>query len=174
MVLVFSVVLQGCLYKTSDNEHSPYFSISPGAEIILHKQVEIPRHQVAIYVQNGELKTYRDTNKYQPNCKFEVYTMSDQPRVVEADVFKVKRVVDEIETAKSGAKQQFASLQLSMLLDHSVVFNYATMMYLESEKQLDVYRMTCQHWEDIRDDQYLSVAEIRAAMGKVFSLNLAD
>ena len=54
------------------------------------------------------------------------------------------------------------------------VFNYATMLYLHSERQNDVYRMTCQHWEEIRDGRYLSVAQMRKAMGEIFTLLIKD
>jgi len=52
------------------------------------------------------------------------------------------------------------------------MFNYATLMYLNSEKQKDVYRITCQHWEDVMDDRHLTIKQMRQAMGDVFTLNL--
>jgi hypothetical protein len=58
------------------------------------------------------------------------------------------------------------------MLDRSYVFNYATLMYLNSDKQKDVYRLTCQHWEDVMDDRHLTISQMRGAMGDVFTLEI--
>ena len=138
----------------------------------LNRDVTIKRNEVAVYVQEGELLDYNGVDWYQPNCKFEIYTISDQPRQVAADSFRITRVVDEIESSSVVSTTRYAALNMASLLDHSQVFNYATMMYLKSDAQPDVYRMTCQHWEDIVDDRYLSIEQMRQAMGEVFSLEV--
>jgi hypothetical protein len=124
-------------------------------------------------VQNGELMSYDAVDKYKPNCKFEIYTMSEQSRTVEPDTFEIIKVVDEVESSSIQMRTQLAmrgNAYAFGMLDRSYVFNYATMMYLRSEKQKDVYRMTCQHWEDVKDDRYLTVTQMRAAMGEIFTL----
>ena len=47
-------------------------------------------------------------------------------------------------------------------------------MYLRSDKQKDVYRLTCQHWESVLDDKHLSIKQMRDAMGVVFTLNIKE
>ena len=90
-----------------------------------------------------------------------------------ADDFKIVKVQDEIESSSIQEKTQLAARGGAFMfgmLDRSNVFNYATMMHLSSERQKDVYRMTCQHWEDIRDDRHLTITQMRKAMGEVFTL----
>lgn len=177
MVLVL-VVSSACnsVYETKD-ENSYYYAVPVGSSIVLNQEVTISGDQVATYVQNGELMSYDAVNKYYPNCKFEIYTMSEQPRTVEPDAFEIIKVVDEIESSSIKKSIQLAvrgNAYAFGMLDRSHVFNYATMMYLKSEKQKDVYRMTCQHWEDMRDDRYLTVAQMRQAMGDVFTLEIKE
>jgi len=172
------VVLSACssVYETKD-ENSYYYAVPVGSSIVLNQEVTISGDQVATYVQNGELMSYDAVNKYYPNCKFEIYTMSEQPRTVERDNFEIIKVVDEIESSSILKNTQLAvrgNAYVFGMLDRSYVFNYATMMYLKSEKQKDVYRMTCQHWEDVRDDRYLTVVQMRKAMGDVFTLEIKE
>ena len=176
---VFSILimLSACSLNETSDESSYYHSVAVGSSIVLHQPVLIGADQVATYVQNGELMSYDAVNKYQPNCKFEIYTMSEQSRTVEPDTFEIIRVVDEIESSSISKSTQVAlrgDAFMLGLLDMSYVFNYATMMYLKSDKQQDVYRMTCQHWEDIRDDRHLTIEQMRQAMGEVFTLKLKE
>ena len=168
-------VLAACSTNDSKNETSYYYAVPVGSSIVLHQHVSISGDQVATYVQNGELMPYDSVNKYLPNCKFELYTMSEQSRTVDPDTFDITRVVDEIESSSLSKDIHVAlhgdALMLGML-DRSYMFNYATMMYLKSENQKDVYRMTCQHWEDLRDDRHLTIEQMRQAMGEIFTLNI--
>jgi len=166
-------LLVGCNANVVKDEDSVFYAVAVGSTLVLNQQVDIRGDQVAIYVQNGELKQYNEVNFYLPNCKFEIYTISEQPRTVAPDSFKIVKVVDDIESSSLQKELRVAALGRAFFasgFDRSYVFNYATLMYLNSDKQKDVYRMTCQHWEDIVDDRHLSITQMRAAMGDVFTL----
>jgi hypothetical protein len=173
-------VLSACAINQEKDEDSPFYSVPAGSLLVLNQDLVIAAGQVATYVQNGELMTYEQVDKYQPNCKFEVYAISEQPRTVKADTFEIIKVVDDIESSSIHHGSRLASLDegyrginiASGMLDHSLVFNYATFMYLSSATQKDVYRITCQHWEAVREDRYLSISQMRQAMGNVFTLNI--
>ncbi len=101
--------------------------------------------------------------------------MSEQARTVSQDRFEIIKVVDDIESSAIQKSTRLAALDDAItfgMLDKSYVFNYATLMYLRSEQQKDVYRMTCQHWEDVMDDRHLSVTQMRQAMGDIFTLEI--
>ena len=170
-------LLSACGVTDSKDEASYYFAVPVNSSIRLNQAVVIQGGQVATYVQEGELMSYDEVDKYQPNCKFEIYTMSEQSRTVQPDTFEITKVVDEIESSSIVKDIHLADASNAYAfgpLDRSYVYNYATMMYLRSEKQKDVYRMTCQHWEDMLDDRYLTVAQMRTAMGEVFTLLLKN
>ena len=174
LVIVF---LAGCTVNDTKDEDSVFYAVPVGSVLVLNQQVDIRGDQVAVYLQNGELMQYREVNFYMPNCKFEIYTMSEQARTVSQDRFEIVKVVDDIESSALQKSTRLAALDDAVtygLLDKSYVFNYATLMYLQSEQQKDVYRMTCQHWEDVMDDRHLSVTQMRQAMGDVFKLEIKD
>ena len=167
------MVLSACSVNDSKDESSVFFVVPTGSTIVLNREVTISGDQVAVYAQDGRLMSYHEVNKYNPNCKFEIYTMSEQPRTVKPDTFEIIKVVDDIESSSLQKSTRLAVQGDTLVLgwlDRSYMFNYATMMYLRSAKQKDVYRMTCQHWEDLRDDRYLTVAQMREAMGEIFTL----
>lgn len=179
-IFLVLLLLSACGSDHVKDENSAFYSVPVGSQLVLNQDVTIDADQVAIYVQNGQLLSYDDVDKYQPNCKFEVYKISSSPRTVLADSFEIIKVEDNIESSSIQDKTRLASLHdrkwginISMGgLDHSEVFNYATIMYLSSASQKDVYRMTCQYWESVLVDRYLSIAQMRMAMGEIFTLKI--
>jgi hypothetical protein len=175
-------VLSACGINDTKDEDSTFYAVPVGSSLTLNRTITIPGDQVAIYLQNGEILRYKDVNKYAPNCKFEVYKISERPRTVQADTFKIIKVEDDIESSSLQNGMQYAAFggragegNASVgLLDQSEMFNYATFMYLSSATQKDVYRMICQHWESVMDDRHLSISQMRTAMGEVFTLKIKD
>ncbi|VAW53520.1 hypothetical protein MNBD_GAMMA06-736 [hydrothermal vent metagenome] len=175
LVAALSAALAACSASNIKNENSVFYAVPVGSTLQLNQQLEIQGEQVAVYAQKGALKQYNEVDFYVPNCKFEIYTMNEQPRTVEQDIFEIIKVVDDIESSALQKNTKLAVLEGGVtlgILDRSSVFNYATLMYLKSEKQKDVYRMTCQHWEDIMDDRHLSIQQMRDAMGEIFTLEV--
>jgi len=175
--IVLIVSLSACSINDIKDENSVFYAVPVGSTLTLNQQVNIRGDQVAVYVQNGELMQYGEVNFYLPNCKFEIYTMSEQPRTVQADIFEIIKVEDDIESSSLQKSTRLAVLDNALafaMLDRSYVFNYATLMYLNSEKQKDVYRITCQHWEDVMDDRHLTIKQMRQAMGDVFTLKIKE
>ncbi len=175
-IFTLLLLLAACGTNKVKDEGSPFYAVPVGSVLTLHKTLTIGGGQVAIYVQRGEVLQERNVDKYRPNCKFEIYAMSEQPRSVQKDNFEIVKVVDEIETAsiQSGIRLAALGPVASMALDASEVFNFATLLYLNSEQQKDVYRLTCQHWDMVVDGQHLSIEEMRSAMGDVFTLKIKE
>ncbi len=190
-LVMLAAGLSACEMAQVKDESSPFYSVPAGSILHLNQEVTIPPDQVAVYVQEGELRNKRLLDFYRPNCKFEVYKISEQARIVRADEFHITRVVDEIETAMLREPVELAvndgdylpdglvagqgtvyPLQVLAFagLDQSEVYSYSTVMYLSSDSQPDVFRLSCQHWESILDDRFLSIEQMRAALGKVFTL----
>ena len=175
--LMVIMLLTACGINTTKDEGSVYYAVPVGSTLTLNQDITISGNQVAIFVQNGELLRYREVDFYSPNCKFELYTISDQPRTVNQDSFKITKVVDEIDTAEVAKSTYLAALDGGMTLsyiDTSYMFNYATVMSLQSEQQTNVFRIACQHWEDLMDSEHLTVAQMRQAMGDVFTLEIKE
>ena len=58
--------------------------------------------------------------------------------------------------------------------DGPVHLTYSTTMYLESRIQPDVFRMECKRWDWPADGKFLSINEMRQALGDYFTLTLAE
>ena len=177
---ILAVFLAACTVEPIKDESSVYYAVPVGSRLTLHQTITIEGDRVAVYVQDGELMPYNKIYKGRPNCKFEVYKMSELPRTVMPDVFEITRVVDELEVTSLRRSEPLALLDeaaggrplMVAMLSFTEVVSYATMMTLASEKQKDVYRLTCQYWGDELEDKYLSIADMRMAMGDIFSLEI--
>lgn len=182
VLATYIACISACFVDHVKDENSVFYAVAVGSSLVLNQAITIPGGQVAIYLQAGEILPYGNVDKYRPNCKFEIYTISEKPRGVQADSFQIIKVEDDIESSSMQNNTQLASVDNILarnnhafgVLDHSEVFNYATLMYLRSDKQKDVYRLTCQHWESILDDKHLSIKQMRDAMGAVFALNIKE
>ena len=175
LIVLLGVLPVSCVHESGRDESSHFYSVKPESRLVLNRALTIPPNQVSVYVQNGKVKSQPEVDFYYPNCKFELYSISEQQRRVEPDTFRVSRVVDERNEVLLGnltyAVMGDAGLSMG---DAPQVYNYTTVMYLESVMQPDVFRITCQYWEDVLVDKYLSIEQMRQAMGGVFTLELSD
>ena len=161
-------LLAGCAAGPFD-EQSRFSSVPVGSELVLNQAIAIAPDRVAVYMQDGRLMAYSALNHYQPHCKFEIYTMAETTRQLQPDRFEITRVVDNMEMT---SLRPSAMAGLVTALDGPDIVTYATYIYLSSEQQPDVFRMSCMHWEDLSVRRYLSISEMRRAMGTLFSLQI--
>ncbi len=154
------------------NEGSQYFSVAPGSTFTLSTEITIQPHQTSVYLQNGRVERYGNIDIFRPHCKFELYTISEQARTVKPDTFVVTRIVDRREDVSTGWPL-YAGLELAT--DGGPMHKtYSTAMYLESQLQPEVYRMDCMQWDWINVGEYVSVSQMRQALGDYFTLTLAE
>jgi len=182
-LIAFTILLStGCQKNMVVDETSPYSSVPTGSTLILNKPINIQPEQVAAFVQHGDIVQAGRFDIYRPNCKFELFKISTQSRTVQPGKFAITQVVDEMETVQrskpvflamnSHSQSEPVSWGMMLGASENEMYNYATAMYLSSETQPDVYRMTCKHWESIIDDNYLSIKQMREAMGEWFTLRI--
>ena len=98
----------------------------------------------------------------------------DSPFYSVPDSFVVTKIVDQSEDVATGWPT-FAALGMGIVFgDGPVHLTFSTTMYLESKVQPDVYRLTCQRWDWPNIGEYLSINEMRQALGDYFTLILAE
>lgn len=154
------------------DENSQFFSVSPGSTFTLNREITIQPDNTSVYLQNGKIEPVSNIDFYKPHCKFELYTISEESRVVNPDTFVVTRIVDQIEDV-SISWPTHAALGMAFA-DGPVHLTYLTTMYLESKIQPDVFRMNCKRWDWPATGEYLSINEMRQSLGDYFTLTLAD
>lgn len=171
--LIITVPLAACYdANVVKDTSSQFYSVTIGSTFTLNKQITILPDMTSTYLQYGKTGRSRDIDFYYPNCKFELYTISESERTVQPDSFVVTKIIDQAEDASLNGIH-YASMAL-VRSDGPVFLNYLTMMYLKSEKQPDVYRITCQNWDEVPRGKYLSIDQMRQALGDVFTLTLAE
>ncbi len=154
------------------DEDSQFYSVSVGSTFTLNREITIQPDQTSVYLQFGKIELVKNIDFYKPHCKFELYTISEQARLVKPDTFVVTRIVDQKENVATKATA-YAGLEMTHV-DGPLILTFLTAMYLESRMQPDVYRMTCKRWDWPVLGEYLSINEMRQALGDYFTLTLAE
>lgn len=175
LVLVLAV-LSGCQIVPERSENSPYYPVPVGSKLVLNEPLTFPAGDVSLYVQ-GKPLSYFGANKYYAYCKFELWTRLDKARTIQPDTFTITRVSRESRYTRRQTPSTMTAAYRTVSRDDSGGVGYETtswVMYLHSDKQPDVYRITCEHWQEPIEARPLSIAEMRTAFGDVFTLELAQ
>ena len=175
-VVLMSVAVLGCQSAPGSypgREDVPaYYAIPVGSELALHQSITVPGSKVSVYIQDGKLLTTGDRDQYRPNCKLELYTMSAQPRTVKPDTFRITRLTMEDDASfGAGFASPLGGTGLGVGGSPSMA-EFATVMDVRSERQPDVTRLSCQHWEDPVVAEHLRLGQIRQALGKLMTLTI--
>lgn len=165
------MLLSACERSMVRDESSPLYSIPAGSTLVLNTSLTIAPDHVSVYFQDGSQLDEQLLERYRPYCKFEIRTMQEYARQVQADSFLIESVYDSIEQVSLDGVRYARLWHAS---DMPAVYTYTTYLELVSPRQPDVLRMSCMHWESVLDDNFLSIEQMRRAMGDVFTLELAD
>lgn len=176
------LVLAACQTSYGDNENSPYFVPAPGTRLILNQPLTIPPDQVAVWLQDGRVLASETVRSYYPHCKLELRQRLPQPQRVEPDEFMVTRVarslLHSVRAPGPAAEGAFVAVGFGFGLAGSTrVETFVTRLDLGSARQPEVLRMTCGQWgyrEDPYNGRYVTIGEVRRALGDIFTLRLAE
>ena len=141
-----------------------------GSLLILNKDVTIPANHARVIIQNGRILSRRDVDQYYPFCEFEILTLSESDQVIHPDQFKIHKLDKRMDT--SSQPVMYASLADSQFDRPLIAYN--TVMYLSSDKQPDVYRMSCMYWTDDSMATHLTQNQINATLGDIFQFVIND
>jgi len=173
MVVLFAVLLSACdNSQVLRDEDSQFFSVPLGSTFTLNREITIQPDQTSVYLQNGKIELVANVDFYRPHCKFELFTISDQARTVKPDTFVVTRIVDRREDV-STQWPLYAGLGMARG-DGPIHLTFSTTMSLESKIQPDVFRMNCKQWDWPSIGEFVSINQMRQALGDYFTLTLAE
>ena len=178
ILLATSVLLSACQTAYVGNENSPYYTIPVGSTLTLNQNAVIPPNLAGFLLQNGQIQTQSQINQYYPYCKFEVLKIRDDPQPIQADTFSIVKVVQQIDHSVDAGQTKLAGLSIGIGIGisngGSSVQTYATRLNLRSEKQPEVFRLSCGLWDYPEKGKHLTINEIRKTLGNVFTLQLAS
>lgn len=169
--LVVALLLTACAAPRPDPD-SPYYALPEDSTVVLEQPVTLPSPGVSVWIQDGKVGTGRD--RYQPACKLEMRTRPDQGRTVEPDTFRVTRVSRS--QMQVGLDTGLRRVVLGDRDDGPTAFEMETHIYLESERQPEVYRLVCAHWDggvgSADFPEHLTINQIRGTLQGIFRLEL--
>ena len=151
---------------------SPWFVIPVNSVITLRQPLTIPPEQAGVYMQYGEVKPENDVDMYYANCRLEVRDVKSVRQTVEPDKFTVYRV--QLFEDYSARPLRFAAAAGFFLLgDGPTPQDYATIMYLRSDRQPFVRQLVCKHLEDpALFPEHLTVKQMQAALGDIMTIEI--
>ena len=153
-------------------ENSPYHAIRAGSTLTLNREITFPADIVSVFIFNGQIVPRSTIDVYKPHCKFELYDMKPQPQTIQPDTFTIQKSVYFDAMYNPGRLHQTNFVLNRYTTGGPSYQPYTTYMYLQSDKQQNVYRLSCLHWEDPVDARYLTVAQIRQVLGDLMTLKL--
>jgi hypothetical protein len=176
LAMFLVLLLAGCSQQYMVNDDLDYaYNLPPvGSTLVVKKPITVPAGEVRVFLQRGELFKKSDFDRYQPSCSLELRKLADVAREIEPDSFivtKVQRLVQEVvqstATAPGLMKAAFDEGGKPM-----VVHGYH--LWLGSDKQPDVMRMTCRgYFDDLSKADPPSLNDVAKSLGDYAELKLA-
>ena len=179
--------LAACATAPGPYQDLAYQRVQPGSRLTLNVPLQIPAGQAHVDIQAT------GSGESDPYCVFEVSGVFESPQMVEPDTFDIYQVGRSISPSNYWGLQgpvMLASVGIGIGIGTgyggwlagpddsapSQIF-YKTRFWLRSAKQPNVMKMTCM-WDQMTASgaafaRHLTVPEIRAALGKTFTLTLA-
>jgi hypothetical protein len=136
-----------------DDVNSQFFDIRPGSQLILHQDVSIASGRAHASFQHGNVVSGLDN--YAVGCVLDVRDLG--PGSVSAGTFTIKR---------AESSQEWIS--------RPNIMKFYRVMYLQSDSQPGVLRLTCQDWDGPLMGDDISVPEMREALGGIFSFEFVQ
>jgi hypothetical protein len=177
-------ILAACSTALVTDPNARNYVPSPGSKVTVKQRLEIAGGQTRVFLQDGKLlpKASR-LDEYVVNCSFEINTLAETPRYLEAGVYTVtrswreeKQIVQHKPAPLRLATAKPINLQLSDSGQegHTMTFEEIRMR-LESERPSDIRELACR---GSLDDPSLVVpptlAEIRRALGNYASISVPE
>jgi hypothetical protein len=171
LAMLATLVLSACATRTTDPD-SPYYLPPEGSTAVLEQPITLPSPGVSVWIQDGRVSTGRD--RYRPACKLEMWNRADQSRTVQPDTFRVTRVGRrQMQVARDTGLRRVGFGRRD---NGPTAFEMETHLYLESERQPDVYRLVCTHWSGgvgtANFPEHVTINQIRGTLGGIFRLEL--
>jgi hypothetical protein len=148
---VMALLLAGCgvLQAQKNDINSEFYKVPAGSKLILNRPLDIPAGRAHVVIQPG--RSGAGTNQYAVNCQLEVRTLG--PGSVQPDTFDISWA----ENTREWVSQPN-------------IMRFYRVLHLKSAVQPDVLQLMCQDWDGPLLGKYVSIPEMRAALGDVITL----
>lgn len=188
-LILASLGLAACVNPASYGPDSPYYTYPSGGRFILNQPLDVEADSATVRLQYGRVVARNGVQEVHPYCIFEINTVRDRAQLIQPDSFDILGVRLSISTIAASPEPYRvipAGFGGSIGYDGYAGFGfdrrpshiyYKTEFTIRSARQPDVRAMTCQSNQMAPGNpimRYLTVDEIRQALGSIFSLNLSS
>jgi hypothetical protein len=174
--ILIAALLVGCRpVEVREDAAGTWTAIPPGSTLTLSRPVQIPQDRARIFFLGGQIRPAGAN--LGPSCGLEVRTMSrDGPQTVPAGTYRVARV--ENYWTQVAWREPPGTIRLRLASNSSdggsPMIQEGYHFYLAGGPDPNVMRLTCLGMlDDMWKSEAITLAEIRAALGTVASLELA-
>ena len=146
----------GLLTGCSNTPPKSQINVQAGEHFILNQAITIPAGKVRHYIQFGQL-TGSGFSSYDKHCRIELYKLPEKAFIIQPQRFLIDRVttdeemIAQTEVAIQFAANYYSANQTDAMPLHAIAFGenqrVETMdlvhLYIKSDSQPNVYRLTC-------------------------------
>lgn len=186
--LLLGVLTSGCGMSLKNTPSSIKQLVPVGSRFVLNQPIVIEQDRRSSYIFRGKVVPYNNVDVYYPHCQIFMHKVSTKARQIAPDNFELTKV-NEWEDYTSSRTIRVASLDVANLsasggfsggLSVGVgvgsggpsLIKYATILSLRSEKQPEVKEMVCLHWGDRGQIDFLTLEELKSALGNIFTIQI--
>lgn len=169
---ILTIVLAACALPTSTDPDSFLYSVPVGSVLELNQDFPIRAHTARTFMQAGRIVEENELNIYYPHCSLLTNTLQDYDRVIKPTRFEIYRVVDDEEHAQRYL--QYAARLFGFDSDGPTIIGQSSYYYLRSADEPDVRSLICIQWGSPESVQYLSINQVRAVLGGIFTLHIKN
>jgi hypothetical protein len=175
--IVVALLLAACSQQYLVNNDSDYpYNLPPvGSMVVVNKAIAVPAGEVRIFLQQGKLYSKQEFDRYEPSCSFELRKLADVPREILPGSFivtKVQRLMQQVVRMDKPSSGLMKVVDIETSGNPMVVHGYH--LWLGSESQPDVMRMTCRgYFDDLNRAEPPSLNDVTKSLGKFADLILA-
>lgn len=168
--LLLAVLLSGCA-ATSNSPPASGHAMSQG-RLVLNQVLTIPANAASVRLQYGRVVAMNAVQEQDPFCIFEIETVAPGEQSVRPDSFDITRIFQSIETFAGMPVFRPMRVGLGNDSDGPSQIYYKTTFRLRDDAQgaRSLVCMSNQYMPGISIMRHLTQAEIRQALGRLFTL----
>jgi hypothetical protein len=138
--------------------------IAAGDKLEVRQAIVIAPDDARVYLQYGQIVSKKELKNYYPHCWFVSWERRSNEQQIRPDTFLISRVVRK-KAAVTLKSAGFSFAALAFEAGNSFE-DYVTELEIVSERQSDIKRLICSHWEDPADARHLTTEEIQKSLGE--------
>lgn len=170
------LLIAGCNTQVREMAAGPWVQIPPGSRLTLNRSISIPQDRARVFFRGGRLLS--TGANVGPSCGLEVRTIPrDGPHTIQPGAFTITRVQGYWTQVAQRPAAGTVRFQLASATDGggNPLVQEGYHLWLSGAADPNVMRLTCLGMlDDMWRARAPTLAEIRAALGDLATLELAD